>query len=74
MEPIRIRKYYKCVKSPIDWNGTELFKRKGIYVIFADEPQFLYFVTTNGSIGRKYLISEVPKPFEKYFQEITNFE
>lgn len=64
------RRQFRCIRSPLGWNGGELFRRKGIYIIQDAEPDAIYYLTINGSIGRKYKISEIPKPFEKYFQEI----
>ena len=68
---VRPRKQYRCIRSPLMSYGCTLFRRKSIYVIFDDEPQKIYYLSINGSIGKSYDINVVPKPFEKYFQEIT---
>jgi hypothetical protein len=67
----RPRKQYRCIRSPLATYGVTLFRRKSIYVIYDDEPNKMYYLTVNGSLGKAYNINIIPKPFEKYFCELT---
>lgn len=69
-QQLRPRKQYRCIRAPLGWNGGPLFRIKGVYVIFDDEPEFIYLLTVNGSIGKKQYIIDVPNLFSKYFKEI----
>jgi len=70
MENPRPRRQYRCIRTPLASYGVTLFRRKSIYVIYNDEPNKIYYLTTNGSLGRSYNINIIPKPFEKYFLEL----
>ena len=66
----RPRRQFKCLKSPTLWNGQAILYRGGYYVIFDDEPDKLQFLTINGSFGKKYDLSDIPKPIEQWLIEI----
>ena len=70
MEEANKRRQFRCIRSPMGPMGGTLLKRRAIYVIYESRPDKLTFLTVNGSLGRSYDLSEVPKPFEKYFQEL----
>lgn len=62
------RVQYRCIRTPLGPMGGTLFRRRAIYVIYNNEPDALYYLTINGSIGRKFKVSDVPRPFNKYFK------